>query len=117
MGFHLCRAPFFFYPTAIWALKRVQNILYLENDPEAYEEVSAENWLKLKNLLAAYHMKRVAFYEFTSTHYGNDKLAVVKSQLESSGRENGEIGESVTYIPMTWQDNMYGKHIEEESSY
>ena len=48
---------------------------YLENDPEAYEEVSAKNWLKLKNLLAAYHMKRVAFYEFTSTHYGNDKLA------------------------------------------
>ncbi len=54
---------------------------YLESDPEAYEEVSAKNWLKLKNFLDAYHVKRVAFYEFASTHYGNDKLAGIKSLL------------------------------------
>jgi hypothetical protein len=47
---------------------------YLENDPEAYEEVCAKNWLKLKNLLAAYHMKRVAFYEFTSTQIGKEVI-------------------------------------------
>ena len=46
--------------------------------------MSANNWLKLKNFLDAYHAKRVAFYEFASTYYGNDQLAGVKSQLESS---------------------------------
>ena len=67
----------------------------LKSSPEAYEEVSANNWLKLKNFLDAYHAKRVAFYEFASTYYGNDKEADVKSQLKSSSGKS-----MVKYIPM-----------------